>query len=269
MDDLKEKRKQFLRSVIFGGDTFRSRMYDICLIIVVIMSVLVVMLDSVANIKTQHDALLSILEWLFTILFTIDYALRLYCVDKTINYAFSFFGIVDLLSVIPTYLSIFIPGSQYLATIRFLRIMRIFRVLKLSTYQTESIILLQAMRASWRRITVFLFFVLTVVVALGSLMYTIEGSENGFTSIPKSIYWAIVTLTTVGYGDISPQTGFGQTIAALIMILGYSIIVIPTGIVASSMPGRPLARKVKSCENCGNEDHDSDASHCKLCGTSL
>jgi voltage-gated potassium channel len=262
----KENRREYLREVIFGAETPAGKLYDICLIGVVVLSVLVVMLGTVEPISTSHGSLLSVLEWIFTILFTVDYSLRIYCIGKPLKYVFSFFGIIDLLSVLPTYLSIFIPGTQYLATIRFLRILRIFRVLKLSTYQKESDLLLQALHASWRRITVFLFFVLTAVVAFGSLMYTIEGSASGFTSIPRSIYWAIVTLTTVGYGDISPQTGLGQTVAAMIMILGYSIIVIPTGIVAASMPHTNSGAK---CTQCGNDCHDADAKFCKKCGKSL
>jgi voltage-gated potassium channel len=228
------------------------------------------MLDSVAPVREAHSGPLSLFEWLFTVIFTVDYGFRLYSARSRAGYALSFFGIVDLLSVIPTYLSLFVPGSEYLATLRFLRIMRIFRVLKLSTYQSELNIMLQALRMSWRRIAVFLCLVLTIVVVLGSFMYTIEGEKYGFTSIPKSIYWAIVTMTTVGYGDISPKTGIGQAIAAMIMILGYSIIVVPTGIVVSaSRSGGSDGAEGAVCPGCSARGHSSDAVYCRCCGKKL
>ena len=270
--------RQQLEKIIFDADTRAGKIYDIALLIVISASVVVAMLDSVSGIQSTRGPVLSILEWILTGLFTLDYLVRIYCVTQRINYALSFFGIIDLMSVIPTYLSIVIPGSNYLATLRFLRVLRMFKVLKLSTYLNESLVLLQAVKASYRRIIVFLLFVLTIVVVLGSLMYTVEGEANGFTSIPRSIYWAIVTLTTVGYGDISPQTPFGQAIAALIMILGYSIIVVPTGLVASAVPrtgpGSPQTTSPAdsahtTCTNCGNTNHDNDARFCKMCGIDL
>jgi len=248
-------QRECLATIIFDADTRAGKNYDIGLLVVIAASVLVAMLDSVAEIQREYGPNLQVADWCLTILFTLDYAVRLWCVKRPVNYALSFFGLVDLLSVIPTYVSPLIPGSQYLATLRFLRILRIFRVLKLSTYQAELQLLLQALMISRRRIMVFLFFVLTMVVVLGSLMYTLECSDptSGFSSIPRGIYWAIVTLTTVGYGDVSPKTGLGQAVASLIMILGYSLIVVPTGIVVSSMPRdtkEAAAHNTLGCAEC-------------------
>lgn len=267
-------KREYLATIIFDADTRAGKNYDIGLLVVIAASVLVAMLDSVAEIQGKYGPKLQVADWCLTILFSLDYGVRLWCVKRPVNYALSFFGLVDLLSVIPTYLSLLIPGSQYLATLRFLRILRIFRVLKLSTYQAELQLLLQALMISRRRITVFLFFVLTMVVVLGSLMYTLEYSDStsGFSSIPRSIYWAIVTLTTVGYGDVSPKTGLGQTVASLIMILGYSLIVVPTGIVVSSMPkeAKEAATQHKlACAACSCQAHDADAKFCKQCGSKL
>jgi len=246
----KRNFKEKLAGIIFEADTFSGKLYDILLIITVFASVLAVMLDSVASINKIYGRALSNLEWFFTALFTIDYITRLAVVKKPAHYAKSFFGIVDLLGVIPTYLGLIFPGTRFLITIRFLRILRLFRILKLATYMEEVRQLSLIMRKSLRKITVFLFFVLVLIVVLGSLMYVIEGPEHGFTSIPVSIYWAIVTLTTVGYGDISPQTALGQALASLIMILGYSIIVIPTGIVTVDIAGSGN-KKPEACPKCG------------------
>ncbi len=256
-----------LRKIIFDADTRAGKIYDILLILTIALSVSLVMLDSIASISAIHGKTLYRIEWFLTIIFTIDYIVRLICVERTSKYAKSFFGVVDLLGVIPTYLSLIIPGSRYLIAIRFLRILRLFRVLKLVAYMQEARILLEALRKSGRKIAVFMFVVLTLVVVLGSLMYVVEGVSNGFTSIPKSIYWAIVTLTTVGYGDISPGTPLGQAIAAAIMILGYSIIVIPTGIVTVDMASSPL--KIRECKNCKRKSNDSDALFCKYCGANI
>ena len=269
--DLKVQRER-LATIIFDADTRAGKIYDVGLLVVIAASVLVAMLDSVKAIQEVHESSLSVAEWCLTVLFSLDYAVRLACVKHPRKYALSFFGLVDLLSVIPTYLGFVIPSGKYLAPLRFLRILRMFRVLKLSTYQAELQLLLQALMISRRRITVFLFFVLTMVVVLGSLMYTIEyklEGASGFTSIPASIYWAIVTLTTVGYGDVSPQTGLGQTVASLIMILGYSLIVVPTGIVVSSMPKQTTLQNKHLCPACQCQGHDPDAVFCKLCGHSL
>lgn len=257
-----------LNRVIFEAGTPGGRAYDMAHIAVVLSSVAVTMAASVASINDAHGQALHTLEWVFTVLFTLDYGLRLYAATNRMRYARSFFGVVDLLSVIPTYLSIVVPGSQFLSTIRFLRILRVFRVLNLSGYQSEMQAFFAAISASRKRIVVFVFFVLVCVVVLGSLMYTIEGPENGFESIPLSIYWAIVTLTTVGYGDLSPRTPLGQVLSNVIMLLGYSIIVIPTGIVATAgRSGRVGARPV--CPGCSAVFHQDDALFCRKCGTPL
>jgi len=259
-----------LHEIIFEADTPAGKLFDVLLIVSIVASVMLVMLDSVSSIQQTYGDLLYIGEWAFTILFTIEYVLRLYSIGKPLSYATSFFGVVDLLAVVPTYLSIFFPGSQYFMVIRILRVLRIFRVLKLVQYLGEARLLLQALRASRRKITVFVFVVLTLVVVFGSLMYIIEDSQSGFTSIPQSIYWAIVTLTTVGYGDISPQTGLGQTLAALIMIIGYAIIAVPTGIVTAELA--QVYKKTistQACPQCSAEGHDPDAAYCKYCGAIL
>jgi len=263
--------RQKLHEIIFEADTPAGKWFDVLLILSIILSVVAVMLDSVANIRAQHGQFLYGVEWFFTVIFSIEYLLRLLCVGKPLRYATSFYGVVDLLAVLPTYLSLILPGSQYLLVIRILRILRIFRVLKLVQYIQEAQVLRQALRESRRKITVFLFTVLTMVVIFGSLMYLIEGPENGFTSIPRGIYWAVVTLTTVGYGDISPHTGIGQFLAALIMILGYAIIAVPTGIVTVAISrAQPVASvTTQACPSCAAEGHDSDARHCKYCGAAL
>ncbi len=260
-----------INEIMFGGETPAARWFDVLLIISIISSVLVVMLDSVENIRIQHGPLLYAMEWFFTIMFSIEYLLRMTCVSRPVKYATSFYGVVDLLAVVPTYLSVLLPGSQYLLVIRILRILRIFRVLKLVKYLREIRLLTQALRDSRRKITVFLFTVLTLVIILGSLMYLIEGPTNGFTSIPTSIYWTIVTLTTVGYGDISPNTPVGQFLAALIMIMGYAIIAVPTGIVTVAM-GRIKSEETtrpRICASCRAEGHDPDARFCKHCGSAI
>lgn len=260
-----------LHEIIFEADTPTGKWFDVVLIFSILLSVLAVMLDSVSGIRENYGSWFYTVEWFFTILFTIEYILRIVCVGRPIGYITSFYGIVDLLAIIPTYLSIVLPGSQYLLVIRILRILRIFRVLKLVQYISEARLLRQALRDSRRKITVFLFTVLTMVVIFGSLMYLIEGPVHGFTSIPRSIYWAIVTLTTVGYGDISPQTGLGQFLAALIMILGYSIIAVPTGIVtvAFAKVESKAGFNTQACPHCSAEGHDRDAKFCKYCGARL
>ena len=259
-----------LHEVIFEADTPIGKGFDVLLIVSILACVLAVMLDSIGAVRLQFGSLLYAVEWFFTILFTAEYLLRLACVGRPLKYATSFYGVVDLLAIIPTYLSLMLPGSQYLLVIRILRILRIFRILKLVTYLGEARLLMQALRASRRKISVFLYTVLTLVVIFGSLMYVIEGPENGFTSIPRSIYWAIVTLTTVGYGQVAPQTPFGQFLASVVMIFGYGIIAVPTGIVTVEM-SQAFSRKesTQSCPECSAEGHDFDASHCKYCGSNL
>ena len=259
-----------LHEIIFEADTPGGKLFDLLLILSIVMSVILVMLDSVGSIRHSYGQPLFIGEWLFTILFTIEYLLRLYSVGQPLSYATSFFGIVDLLAILPTYLSIFFPGTQYLLVIRILRVLRIFRVLKLVQYLGEIHILSRALLASRRKITVFLFAVLNLVVVFGSLMYLIEDPEHGFTSIPRSIYWAIVTLTTVGYGDISPQTALGQAISAVIMVIGYGIIAVPTGIVTAELAkSYKKGVSTQACPQCSAEGHDVDAKHCKYCGSAL
>lgn len=228
------------------------------------------MLDSVKTIHTAYGTELYYIEWLFTILFAFEYGLRISCVGKPSKYIFSFYGIVDLMAIVPTFISLVVPGTQYLLVIRFLRVLRIFRVLKFVQYLSEAKTLGIAIRASRKKITVFLFVVLTMVVILGSIMYLIESEESGFTSIPQSIYWAIVTLTTVGYGDISPATPLGRSLAALIMILGYAIIAVPTGIMTVEMSRvKNDSVSTQACPHCSLEGHDPDAVYCKYCGSKL
>lgn len=260
-----------IHEIIFEADTPTGKRFDVFLINLILLSVLVVMLESVASIEARHGNLLRIAEWFFTIVFTIEYILRLISVDHPTKYARSFFGIVDLLAIVPTYLSVLIPGTQFLIVIRLLRILRVFRVLKLAKYMAEASTLVLALKASRRKITVFLFTVLTLVVILGSLMYFIESNETGFTSIPRSVYWAIVTLTTVGYGDISPQTPIGQALASVVMILGYAILAVPTGIVSVELARADAASltSTRSCHGCSLEGHDVDAKYCKFCGDAL
>lgn len=262
--------RSLLHEVIFEADTFAGRTFDLILILSIGLSVLAVILDSVASVHDRWGNELYIAEWVFTILFTIEYILRILSVRQPSRYIFSFFGLVDVLAILPTYVSMIIPGSQYLLVIRILRVLRIFRVLKLATYLSEAKLLTTALRHSRRKITVFLFTVVTMVIILGSLMYMIEGERSGFTSIPQAIYWAIVTLTTVGYGDISPATPLGKTLSAIIMILGYGIIAVPTGIVTVELSRAGIGKvSTKACEHCGGEGHDSDAVHCKHCGAKL
>ena len=262
--------RQKLFEIIFEADTPAGKWFDIVLIICILLSVIIVMLDSVSSVRAKYGQLLYAVEWFFTILFTAEYVLRLLCVGRPIRYAVSFFGIVDLLAILPTYMSLLFFGSRYLAVIRVLRVLRVFRVLKLGHHTKEAAVLKKALYASRRKILVFLVVVMTMVVIIGSLMYVIEGQEGHFTSIPRSVYWAIVTLTTVGYGDISPQTGPGQFLAAIVMILGYSIIAIPTGIVTVELSqAHKEQSNTQACPGCSAEGHASDAVYCKFCGTKL
>ena len=261
-----------LYDILFETDLLSARVFDAALIVTILASVLVVMLDSVESIVGRHDVALHVLEWIFTVLFTVEYAARLASVQSKRRYALSFFGIIDLLSIIPTYLSVLLPGTQFLAIIRVLRVLRVFRVLKLVRYLGEARTLGRALAASRFRIIVFLITVLTLTVILGSVMYLIEGADAGFTSIPVAVYWAVVTLTTVGFGDITPNTAVGQMLASLIMLLGYGMIAVPTGIVsvelaqaAHAAGGSPeICDRV--CSGCRGGGHDEDARFCKTCG---
>jgi len=259
-----------LHEIIFEADTPAGKLFDIALILAIILSVIAVMFDSVAEVREQHGRLLYVTEWFFTLLFTAEYALRIVSLGNPARYILSFYGLVDLIAILPTYLSLLVPGSQYLMVIRVLRLLRIFRVLKLAQYLNEAEYLLKALRASVRKISVFLFVVLTLVLIFGSLLYLIEGDESGFTSIGVACYWAITTLTTVGYGDISPQSPLGRAVASVIMILGYGVIAVPTGIVTAELVS-PTTKRVstQACTNCSAEGHSFDARYCKYCGVEL
>lgn len=256
--------------IIFEADTVPGKIFDVLLFIAIMISVGLTMLSSVQAYRETYGALLFTLNAGFTLMFTIEYLLRLYCAREPLRYARSFFGIVDLLAVLPFYIGLFVRGARFLDVIKVLRMLRIFRVLKMAQYVGEADLLKNTLIASRRKIGIFFIAVLTIVVILGSLMYIIEGEANGFTSIPRSVYWAVVTLTTVGYGDISPQTPIGQTLAAFIMIIGYSIIAVPTGIITAEL-GLSIARQKNSstCDACGHAEHDPDAVYCKRCGQGI
>ena len=262
--------RKTLYVVIFRHDTPAGRLFDVCLLIAIATSVVVVLLESVPSIHARYGDLLMAAEWGFTILFTIEYVLRLMVVSTPWRYATSFYGVVDLLAILPTYLSTVIPGSQELLVIRALRILRIFRVLKLGEYIEEAGYLRQALRSSRRKITVFVTTVLTLVLIIGALMHLVEGPQSGFTSIPMSIYWAIVTLTTVGYGDVAPQTAAGRVLASVVMIIGYGIIAVPTGIVTAQLIAvKNEYERGRLCGACGTVGHESDARFCRVCGERL
>ena len=260
-----------LHEVIFEADTSGGKAFDLMLIVCIALSIVVIMLDSIQALHEQYGSLLYVAEWVFTLLFTIEYALRLLCVGRPLHYALSFYGIVDFLSIIPTYLSIFVPGTQYLLVIRSLRVLRIFRIFKLAQYIGEARQLTRALHSSRRKIMIFYLTVIHIVVIVGAIMYLIEGRESGFTSIPRSIYWAIVTITTVGYGDIAPQTNVGQAVAAFLMITGYAILAVPTGIVTAewAMQDNQRIISTQSCPQCSSEGHDVDAKFCKHCGADM
>jgi voltage-gated potassium channel len=257
--------------VIFETESAQGRTFDVLLILAIVASVAVVMLDSVAGVHEQHGLLLRRLEWLFTLLFTVEYGLRLWSVSSRRSYALSFFGLIDLFAVIPTYLSLLAPGGEFLAVIRVLRVMRVFRVLKLTQFVGEASVLGAALRAARYKIAVFVVGVVTIVIVVGALMYLVEGAVAGFTSIPVGVYWAIVTLTTVGFGDITPLTPMGQTLASFVMILGYGIIAVPTGIVTSELTirARGTMAPARVCPACGEGEPDRAARFCRRCGSSL
>lgn len=262
--------QQRLHEIIFEADTALGKLFDVVLLVSIVLSVLVVMLDSVTLIRARYGPILVALEWMFTALFTVEYILRLLSVRRPLRYATSFFGVVDLLAILPTYISLLVPGTQYLLVIRVLRLLRIFRVLKLVEYLSEASVLGQAMWASRRKISVFLLAVVTLVVIIGALMYVVEGEPNGFTDIPTSIYWAVVTLSTVGYGDLAPQTALGKMLATLVMLIGYGIIAVPTGIVTLELSRAATGPvSTNACPTCGAEGHDIDALYCKRCGSHL
>ncbi|WP_158264537.1 ion transporter [Photobacterium rosenbergii] len=263
-------RKQRLYQIIFGTQTKAGRNFDIALIVAILCSELILILSTIRSVDFKYSEALTVLEWVFTILFTIEYALRLYCSPKPWAYARSFYGVIDLIAVLPSYLAFLFPGSNYLLIIRLIRVMRIFRILKLARFLKDSNILLRSLLMAQRKILVFFSTVAILVTVLGSLLYIIEGPDNGFTSIPTSIYWAIVTITTVGYGDIVPQTDMGKAIASFTMLLGYSILAVPTGIITAELSlEMKTQRELIRCTNCSASGHESDANFCKKCGTQL
>jgi len=258
-----------LYEIIFGHHTFAGRLFDLVLFILILVGVLTVLLDSVRSVHDAYGGYLQAAEWCVTVLFTVEYVARLLCARDALRYATSFFGIVDLLAVAPVYLGVFFGISHSFTLIRTLRLLRVFRILKLTQFLGEATVLKAAIRASLPKITVFLFTVLTVVIMVGALMYQIEGERYGFTSIPASMYWAIVTVTTVGYGDISPHTVLGRFIASILMVLGYGIIAVPTGIFSLELARSSSMAPTRACVRCGFAQHDRDATHCKHCGEVL
>jgi voltage-gated potassium channel len=261
--------RQRLYVIIFGTDTPAGKAFDVGLLIAILLSVLAVMLESVPSLQSKYGQVFTITELILTVAFTLEYITRIYVVKNKGKYIFSFYGLIDLLSLLPSYLSLIFVGTQYLLIIRALRLLRVFRILKLGRFVGEGEQLGRALKASRHKIIVFLGGVLTMVLIMGTVMYLVEGGENGFTSIPRSVYWAIVTLTTVGYGDIAPQTILGQFIASVVMILGYAIIAVPTGIVTVELGKDAQKQEARKCSGCGNGGHSKDALHCKFCGEKL
>ncbi|CAG5085259.1 ion transporter [Parvicella tangerina] len=260
-----------MHEVIFEAETKAGKLFDIVLLIVIVISIVVVMLESVPSLSRNYGSELFVLEWIITIVFSLEYIARILCVGNPMKYIFSFYGVVDFLSIIPTYIGIFVTGTHSLSVIRSLRLLRIFRILKLSQFLGEANLLIRSLKASRAKIIVFLVFVLSLTFILGSLMYIVESPEAGFTSIPRSVYWAIVTLTTVGYGDIKPDTDLGQFIASIIMLTGYAIIAVPTGIISAEIARNDNQHKPSTqvCPNCSQEGHEHDAVFCKYCGGKL
>ena len=264
--------REHIYEIIFEADTPAGKGFDILLLILILVSVLIIMLETVSSVAEQYTRLLFWAEWTITVLFTIEYILRIYSARNRRAYLLSFYGIVDLLSILPSFLGLAFRGTNYMVTIRALRLLRVFRILKLGTYLIESQVLLAALKASRHKITVFLSTVLIMVCIIGSIMYLIEGESNpSFSSIPRSMYWAIVTVTTVGYGDISPTTPFGQFMAAILMIVGYGVLAVPTGIVSVELAqaSKEFSYTPATCPHCSPDDHDIDAVFCKFCGTKI
>lgn len=257
-----------LHDVIFGHDSTAGKAFDVALMVSIVLSVIVVLLDSIASVRLEYGTLLYATEWFFTILFSMEYGLRLLCAPRPAAYARSFFGLVDLASILPTYISLILSGSQYFQVIRVLRVLRVFRVLKLANYVGEADVLMDAIRGSRRKLSIFISTVFVLAIILGAAMYIVEGRTHGFTSIPQSIYWTIVTITTVGYGDISPDTPLGKALASMIMLLGYAIVAVPTGIVTVELTRKHRLTQ-RRCDGCGQTGHDNDARHCKYCGARL
>ena len=265
--------REKIKIILYGTDTFLGRMFDLVLLGLILLSVILIMMETVEGINHKYHTQLIICEWIITVFFTIEYLLRIISIQKPVKYVFSFYGIIDLLAVLPMYLSIFFPGASVLSIIRALRFFRLFKILHIPQISHQSVQLREAIEASKEKILVFIYFVLISTIIIGSVMYLVEGKESGFTSIPMSIYWTIVTLTTVGYGDISPQTPLGQFIAAFVMILGYGIIAVPTGIVTAEFAKSSLKNSVvsskKTYKNCNSQVHFDHAQYCFECGTKL
>ncbi|HBX62815.1 MAG TPA: ion transporter [Flavobacteriaceae bacterium] len=271
--DEEKKLKQKIFDIVFEADTPYGKLFDISILLLILLSVGLVMLESIPAINARHHAVLVTLEWILTSLFTIEYLLRVYCVKNRWRYIFSFYGVIDLLSILPFYLGLFFPTSKYLSSIRILRLLRIFRIFNLTRFTRGKNVLVLGLKESKDKIIVFLSFVVLIVVVIGSIMYMVEHDhpESGFTSIPISIYWAIVTLTTVGYGDISPVTGLGQFLASVVMIIGYGVIAVPTSIVTMEMnkaskTKEDIPTNTQRCRNCGDDYHLDGAIYCKTCG---
>jgi len=267
-----ESWRHTLYQIIYQANTPTGRGFDIALMILILASVLTIMLDSVAEINQKYGDELYAAEWFFTILFTLEYGLRILCIHKPIKYIVSFYGIIDLMSITPSYLSLFLPGAHYLLVIRILRVLRIFRVLKLVRFINQANILVNALKASRLKIAIFMFTISTLLIVFGSTMYLIEGPENGFTNIPVSIYWSVVTLTTVGFGDITPKTDLGRAVSAIVMIVGYAIIAVPTGIFTAELSKEMKKQRKadqRTCPRCRHPGHEKDANYCRICGTEL
>jgi voltage-gated potassium channel len=267
----KKQWQEKLHEIIYESNSIAGKVFDVFLLLLIVASILTVMFDSIGSWHQKYGNVFYILEWIFTILFTIEYLLRILCIGKPLKYIFSPLGVIDLLALVPSILSVFFSGGQSLLVLRALRLLRIFRIFKLTHFLSEMHFLSVVLKGSLRKISIFMLTVLTLVIILGSVMYLVENRENGFTSIPESIYWAIVTITTVGYGDISPQTPMGKFIASIIMLIGYGIIAVPTGIITTEMTlaARNKRHSHEACPNCSREGHESDAVHCKYCGAKL
>lgn len=268
-EEMKKEKKERIFEIIFKSDTPGGKLFDVVLLVVICVSIMAVILESVDRVNLKWNTFFRILEWIITGIFTIEYAIRIWVARRSWRYILSFYGLVDLLAIVPTFLGLFIAGTQGLMVIRAIRLLRIFRILKLSRYTRAANTITEALRSSIIKISVFLFAVLTLVIIIGTAMYLIEGKQNDFENIPTSIYWAIVTLTTVGYGDIVPITVLGKIMASLVMIMGYGIIAVPTGIVTAQVITAQRKKEMLKCNNCGSSGHESEAKFCKNCGHEL
>ncbi|MBX2889932.1 MAG: ion transporter [Saprospiraceae bacterium] len=270
MDDKTEGFRAKLHEVIFEADTKAGKRFDLALLGLILLSVAVVMLETIPTLHERYFHWFYAIEWFFTVIFTIEYLLRLYVVNAPLRYAKSTFGLIDLVSILPTYLSLFVAGSQTLLVVRILRLLRVFRILRMGRFLWAGHIISRALKASRHKLVVFVFFVAQLVIIIGAVMYFVEGPSNdGFSSIPQSIYWAVVTLTTVGFGDVTPETPFGKFLATLVMVIGYAIIAVPTGIVSAELVANQKQNNTQVCRHCSQEGHDDDATHCKYCGWKL